>query len=392
MPRLHLSVRLGRLLLAAPLASCLAAPGGAPPEGRAAVSALPSAWLRHGGPAGTCGATADGRPLRIAERGIGGTGPLQPKSPAPQPGKPPPTGVAAIITGFGSVCLAGLEVGLASDLSVSMDGRPAAETALRAGQRATLTARWQEGRPMTGAIAVRHEVVGPIDSLGADGHIVVAGQPVRLVSGGWGDAPLRRGAWVAVSGLHEPDGIILASRIDPAPQGAVLLRGRLAGRPGDWRMGGLAIDLPGDSAAMTGPVVMRGRLRAGRLLVTYWHPDTLEANPAGYFGPDVHRYAIQALVVADGHALQSYDFKVKLPRNLPLPSAMVPALVGFERMGDSSVAATAVSPANAMGSGFGPGLGMADHQAAPAPQGSVSGNHAPRGAPGADGQRGDSGH
>ncbi|WP_459678375.1 hypothetical protein [Acidisoma sp. 7E03] len=48
---------------------------------------------------------------------------------------------------------------------MSDDGAPAAETALRAGQRAALMARWQDGRPVTQAIAVRHEVVGPIDCM-----------------------------------------------------------------------------------------------------------------------------------------------------------------------------------------------------------------------------------
>lgn len=341
------------LLLAALLTSCLAAPrGGAPASGLAV--ALPLAWLHPGEAAGTCRATADGRPLLIAERGLGGTGPLQPKAPtpAPLPGKPEPTGIAAIITGFGSVCLAGLEVGLAPDLAVSVDGSPAPETVLRAGQRAALTARWEEGQPMTGAIAVRHEVVGPIDSLAPDGRLVVAGQAVRVVPGGWGEVSPQRGAWVAVSGLHAPDGVILASRIDPALAGTVLVRGRLAGGPGDWRIGALALDLPGDSAAMQGPLVLRGRLQGARLQVVSWQLDGLEADPAGYFGAEVHRYAIQALVTADGHGLASYDFKVPLPRDLPLPRTVVPALVGFERTG---MPAAAMAGPHGPGTGAGPG-------------------------------------
>ena len=324
---------LARLLLVAPLASCLAAPTDRPPAGTAVVAALSPAWLHESGPAGACRAAPDGQPLRLAERGIGGTGPLQPKAPATPAGTPPPTGVAAIITGFGSVCLAGLEVGLASDLAVSDDGAPAADTVLRAGQRAALTARWQDGRPVTQAIAVRHEVVGPIESLGADGRLVVAGQAVQLMAGGWGEAPRHVGAWVAVSGLHAPDGVILASRIDPAPGGTVLLRGRLAGAPGHWRMGQLALELPGSAQAMTGAVVLRGHLNGDVLQVTAWQQDRLEADPGAYFGPSVHRYAIQALVTGQGHGLAAYDFKVPLPRNLPLPRSVVPALVGFERVG-----------------------------------------------------------
>jgi hypothetical protein len=350
------------LLAAVVLASCAPMSRWPAESGAASQVVLPLNWLHGAGLGQTCRATADGRPLEVAERGVGGTGPLQPPAPKPLPGTSDPTGVAAIITGFGSVCLAGLEVGLAPDLAVSVDGAPAAEDSLRAGQRAALTARWEDGRPVTGAIAVRHEVVGPIDALGADGRLTVAGQPVRVVAGDWRAAKLIPGAWVAVSGLRAPDGVILASRIDPAAVGDVLLRGRLAGGPDGWRMGLLAIDPPAGPVAAAGAVVVQGRLQDGRLQVAFWQPDTLETNPAGYFGPAVHRYAIQALVAADGHALASYDFKVSLPRNMPLPNAVVPAVIGFERMGMAGMAATSVSPEgeteNAPDSHAEPGIGM----------------------------------
>ncbi|GAB0117077.1 hypothetical protein Acid7E03_11490 [Acidisoma sp. 7E03] len=377
MPRLRRIAPVARLLLAVPLAGCLAAPVDRPASGVAGVVTLPAAWLRHGGPAGTCQAAPDGRPLELAERGIGGTGPLQPKAPPAQPGTPEPTGVAAIITGFGSVCLAGLEVGLAPDLAVSDDGAPAAETALRAGQRAALTVRWQDGRPVTQAIAVRHEVVGPIDSLGPNGRLVVAGQAVQLVAGGWGEAPHRVGAWIAVSGLHAPDGLILASRVDAAPAGTVLLRGRLSGGPGHWRMGQLALDLPGPADALAGPLILRGQLYGGVLQVTTWQQDRLEADPAGYFGPSVHRYAIQALVTGQGHGLAAYDFKLPLPRNLPLPRSVVPAIVGFERVGDAvstpSMTDQDAGGMTAAGDQHGPGEG-----AGPPARGGMGG---PRGGP-----------
>lgn len=359
--------RFGLLAGAALLSSC--SPQSRPPaaaSGTAAAAVVPPAWLERTEAGRPCGASADGRPVRLAERGIGGTGPALPQRPKPEPAKPDPTGVAAIITGFGSVCLAGLEVELSPNLSVSVDGAPAAERALRAGQRAALTAHWQDGRPMTGAIAVRHEVVGPIEAVGADGQLLVAGQPVRLVSSSWREAPLIPGTWVAVSGLHAPDGQILASRIDPAPAGAVLLRGRLAGSPGHWRMGDLPVDLPGDPAAATGAIVMRGEIAAGRLNVAYWQPDTLETNPANYFGASVHRFAVEALIAPDGHALASYDFTVALPRNVPMPQSVVPALIGFERLGDTAaMAATSVSP---MGGAAGAGAGSQFGATAVAPQ------------------------
>lgn len=346
--RLRASAFLGVALVA----GC--APAAAPSAARTEMRpiAVPADWLRRAAPGQSCRATADGRPMVVAERGVGGTGALQRPPPKPRPDTPEPTGVAAIITGFGSVCLAGLEVGLVPDVSVSVDGAPASETRLRAGQRAALTARWQDGRPVTSAIAVRHEVVGPIESLGPEGRLTVAGQPVRLIAGDWRAAELVAGAWVAVSGLHAPDGVILASRIDPAPVGEVLLRGRLSGGPGDWRMGRLTIDLPGAPVTAAGAVVVRGRLENGRLRAGVWQPDRLETDPAGYFGPAVHRYAIQALVAADGHALASYEFKLPLPRDMALPNAVVPAVIGFERTGITGIAATSVSPEAGSGSGF----------------------------------------
>jgi hypothetical protein len=351
------------LLAASLLASCAPTPpASVADDGMRAVAVQPN-WLHRDELGRSCRATADGRPIEVAERGVGGTGPAELPASKPRPGKSDPTGIAAIITGFGSVCLAGLEVGLAPDLAVSVDGAAAAETSLRAGQRVALTAGWEDGRPVTRAIAVRHELVGPIDALGADGYLTVAGQPVRLVSGDWREARLIPGAWVAVSGLHAPDGVILASRIDPAPMGEVLLHGRLSRGPGGWRMGQLAIDLPRDADAPAGAVVLQGRLRDGRLQAAFWRPDTLETNPAGYFGPSVHRYAIQALVAAHGQALTSYDFQVSLPRNIALPNAVVPAVIGFERVGIAGMAATSVSPegvggaATDAGSYAGPGTG-----------------------------------
>lgn len=337
------------LLAASLLPSCAPVPPWPLASDSMRAIAVPPNWLHPDALGRSCRATADGRPIEVAERGVGGTGPVQPPASKPSPGKSGQTGVAAIITGFGSVCMAGLEVGLARDLAVSVDGAAATETSLRAGQRAALTASWEDGLPMTRAIAIRHEVVGPIDTLGPDGYLTVAGQPVRIVSGSWRGAKLIPGTWVAVSGLHAPDGVILASRIDPAPVGEVLLRGRLTRGPHDWRMGQLAIDLRSGAETPTGAVVVQGRLRDGRLQVVLWKPDTLEANPVRYFGPSVHRYAIQALVAADGHALTSYDFKVSLPRDIALPNAVVPAVIGFERMGIAGMAATSVSPEGGVG-------------------------------------------
>lgn len=340
-----------RLLLGVPLLAGLLAACALQPAGTADLSEGQPDWLRAATPGTACRIpSGDGR-IELAERGIGGTGPIRPQPAAPPavPSETPPaTGVAGVITGFGSVCLAGLEVNLAGDLAVTEDGARA-RPRLAAGERAILVARWQSGRPRTAAIALRHEIVGPVEAVLPGGGLRVAGQKVTLAAGAWVEAPLQPGAWVAVSGLPLPSGGVLASRIDAAKPGDVLLHGRLR-RRGDLFMVG---DLPvtGDGLAVLGgqAVTLRGLLADGRLVVTDAALDGLETDPTRLFGPGVSHYLLQAVVGGSARGAVAFSFATQ--PGVALPAEAVSAVIGLERAGEAGLVATAVSPSGTAAAG-----------------------------------------
>jgi hypothetical protein len=269
-----------------------------------------------------CRVAPDGGPLRLAERGIGGTGgvgePL-----APQPATPPPVappggrgvggtgtiGVAGVITGFGSVCLNGLEVAVPPRLSVTVDGRPAAYNTLRAGERAILVAVWNAGTPETNAIAIRHEVVGAVDQVLTQNRIIVAGQPVTLAMLVPPVTAPMVGAWVSVSGIRSSDGIIAASRIDPATPGRTLVHGRVSA---GMRIGGLSLSVEGVAPRPGENVTVSGDREGGTLIADSLTPDVLAQDPAVYFGPGVHRLSIETVVSAEGRGLSRPGFAAEV--------------------------------------------------------------------------------
>jgi len=235
-----------------------------------------------------------GRPaVRTSERGIGGTGIIG------------ETGIIGVITGFGSVCVAGEEVALADDAGVEVDGTPASLGDLRAGHVVSLRATGHAGTLRTRAVAVRHVVIGPVEAIGP-GRMTVAGQHVMLAVAP--DAGIRPGEWVAVSGLPEPDGTIAATRIDPAPPGLVLLHGILDRRLRSARIGALAIRLPNgrDQPVM---VMVTGRLRGGELVADSVAADTAAEGPAELFGSSVETFIVEGYVARSaGGYLVGGDF------------------------------------------------------------------------------------
>lgn len=306
-------------------------------------------WLRPAMPGTACRLPgADGR-MQIAERGIGGTGPITRPPPAPNPaGTPPPTGVAAVITGFGSICLAGLEVQLAPALAVTVDGATASSLHLAAGERAVLVATWQDDRPVTAEVAIRHEIVGPVQKVLRPDHLIVAGQDVHVAPGAWVQAALTPGSWLAVSGLPQPDGGVLASRIDPAaPSAGILLRGRLRRDGQSFAVGALPVS-GGDLAPLAGqPVRLTGRLADDRLVVTVAALDRLQSDPALFFGPRVSHYAIQTLIGGGGNGAGPFAVHMALPPGTDLPATPEPAILGLVRTGVTGLVATSVSVAGA---------------------------------------------
>lgn len=254
------------VMAAGPMPVCRIGPGGGPPRGS----------LADRGIGGTGIATGS---LRTADRGIGGTG------------------IVGVVTGFASVCVDGLEVAYDHSAHVDIDGRPAAPTQLRVGQVVMIDAYGALPEPQARTISVRNEVSGRIDDIdAASGVLHVAGQSVLVPVGTPNAERFGQGDWVTVGGMRRPDGVIVASRLDPAPRALLRARGRVRADDGVLRLGTLALPSrvrwvrPGDW------VRIAGRYRDDQPEVTSVASDRLCSDPAHCFAGGVERLVVQGYV------------------------------------------------------------------------------------------------
>jgi hypothetical protein len=222
-------------------------------------------------------------PLGEGDRGIGGTG------------------VIGTIRGFGSIVVNGLRIAYPTDAVVTVDGEPAMVGDLRIGQvvqavatRAAVRPDGSDGGLVTGRIDVVTEVVGPVEAV-APGRLIVLGQRV-FTAGLTGEWAL--GGRVAVSGLRRPDGIIVASLIEPRGPGPDRVVGpvrrdehRMA-MIGNLRLEGVGVPPPGKRALVVGETANGG------LRVT-------NAAFAGYpFPPGLRQVSIEAYVGRAGAGIE----------------------------------------------------------------------------------------
>ncbi len=126
-------------------AACRVGPNGGPVLSKGGIS----------GPFGTG---------RAVDRGIGGTG-IHPGIVRHADRGIGGTGIVGVITGFASVCLDGREVALGDAVPVLVDGERASGAALRAGQLAAVRAMGSGAALKARAVAVLHEVSGPVEAL-----------------------------------------------------------------------------------------------------------------------------------------------------------------------------------------------------------------------------------
>lgn len=267
----------------------------------------------------------------LADRGIGGTG------------------IVGVITAFGSVWVDGVEVEITADTEIDSDGRPVGAEELRLGQVAIIEASDTETGLAAGSISIRHEVSGPVEAVEDSGTLmIVAGQRVVLSGTVPGDAGARRGEWVAVSGIREPDGDIVATRIDKTLPGLVTVHGVLAGSGSSLRIGrlGLEGDIPDDLSAVT----VQGRYQDGVLLAEAVSPDLLVSDPAAHFSDDIGRLLIETYVRPDDGLLAVDGGLLAVgggtrPGGIVGGSTPVRAVVEFTRRPDGDFHATAARAA-----------------------------------------------
>lgn len=235
------------------------------------LSAAP-ACIDPGGMGGT-GAVATG--------GIGGTG-----APADEGGMGG-TGIVGTITGFGSICVNGVEVHFDSAVALSENGAPASTDRLAVGQVVAVEASASPHGLRARSIAILHAYEGPItDAQAGAAALRVMQQPVHLAPGARVAQGLRIGEPVRVSGLRNARGEVVASRIDRAPNltqvsaiGAVL-------RAGDLQ--GLALSKP---LAPSGEVLVRGTWDGKRLNVA-----RTQRDPGIPFAGRVRNALVEGLV------------------------------------------------------------------------------------------------
>jgi hypothetical protein len=253
--------------------------------GVAAAGPVAAACSMPGGIGGT-GATADGGVGGTgvnSDGGIGGTG-LRADT---------DLSVIGVVTGFGSICVNGVEVHYDASTPVTHDGAPSSARALAVGHVVALHAFGNSAEARARSIDVRSAAVGRVTAIERSSNSLnVLGQTVRVepwttVGPGLAGptlADVGLGEPLRVSGLRRADGTIVATRIERAPsarespgapaettrleQGAFIVQGYVAGAParGEVRVGGLPFRVPERIAAqLTSDRLVRlsGRTESG---------------------------------------------------------------------------------------------------------------------------------
>jgi hypothetical protein len=138
-------------------------------------------------------------------------------------------GVLGIITGFASICVNGIEVHYDPATPVSLNGEPASSAALGVGQLVAVRAVGSGNQARAREIDIVDAAVGPVTAIESAGELLqVQGRRVRVdaatvLGSGLSRQQLaaaRIGEGMRVSGLREPDGTILATRVEAAAPNA----------------------------------------------------------------------------------------------------------------------------------------------------------------------------
>ncbi len=235
------------------------------------------------GVAGLLPARLPAQEAPIRDQGIGGTGARPTEAPGEGDRGIGGTGVIGTIRRFGSIVVNDLRIAYPDDVAVRIDGAPARASDLRVGHVVRVVARPEGGGLATRRIDVTSEVVGPVEAVGRN-SLTVLGQRVAtgMSAGGWAV-----GQRVAVSGLRRPDGVVVASLIEPRPGGPDRVAGPVRRGPdGSMRIGGLRLMGAGPLPAGRRAAVA-GRMRDGALAVT----DAAEAGlPPGIRTASIEAY------------------------------------------------------------------------------------------------------
>ncbi|QAY97243.1 hypothetical protein CWB41_07175 [Methylovirgula ligni] len=251
---------------------------------------------------------------QATDRGIGGTGtPGAAEQENPDRGIGG-TGVIGTVRKFGSIVVNGLRITYAKNIPVRIDGREASTSQLRIGQVVRVIANQRGGIYSTHAIDVVSEVVGDVDGVSGN-HLVVLGQTVSTAnlsrSHHWA-----AGDHIAVSGLRRPDGVIVASLIEPRSDTPDQVAGPIVqASDGSLRIGDLK--LMGVDAAMIGQrALLTGKLVDGAFAVAESHSElgVLRSQVSRLLVESYIEYNEGGLYAGSGFAIAGLSSTQRSPR------------------------------------------------------------------------------
>lgn len=260
-----------------------------------------------GAPAQNGGIGGTGAPRPLENGGVGGTGSPQPAGHGgiggiggtgqQADGGMGGTGIVGIVTGFGSVCVNGLEVHYDATTPVNRNGLPALADQLALGQVIAIEAAGKNGQLRARRISILEALAGPTTQVDvASGQLRVMGQTVkisgdtRLVGVGHLDE-LAVGVALHVSGYRDAADQVVASRLEVARgMDGVSAIGPLGGM--GETVGGVAISRPSAAPAAGTEVLVRGTWDGSRLRVA-----SVQSDPTLPFFGRVDKVVLEGLVL-----------------------------------------------------------------------------------------------
>jgi len=195
------------------------------------------------------------------QKGIGGTG-IQANSGIGG------TGIVGVITGFGSICVNGLEVLYFTDTPVELDGKKISSEDLSIGQVVAVRASDNGKTILANEIHAYHQITGPIteiklqkNTLKVMGETVIADS--LQING------LHTGQWVNVSGVQKDDGSVYATRIDPTDsQKYVQVIGSLVRKGNQYSLNNTKIEgIPTQTDSINSDMRVNGQWNGKKIII-----------------------------------------------------------------------------------------------------------------------------
>lgn len=217
------------------------------------------------------------------------------------------TGIVGIISGFGSICVNGIEIHFNEATTITEDGQPSTSNRLALGQTVSVLAHSDTENYYAHEIRVLNEVKGEVNAVDiVNNTFSVLGQTVHLPAEAL--EKIAVGDSVTVSGNRLNDGHIDAMRVEKSDQHITQfsLTGPLEkdAASGQFYIGKQSISPPAQIASLQigDEVRIQGTLKENVLQV-----DALEQNPRWAFSSNVERLLVQGHVREGSDTLLNID-------------------------------------------------------------------------------------